>query len=189
VASATLHPAEAARRLLADSPDAARLYAEGMRRAAELCAGLRCVQLTYGDAAAAVDGVRALVAEGMEVAQPFTALTATPTKPPHHPKARGERAGCREPEVRRESVPALAPDAFVVVVGGRCLALSGAPPALVELDETASTWLQLLDGTATLGDLVEEVAAAGGATPDTLVDPACRVIAGLVRVGLVTVAR
>jgi hypothetical protein len=171
-----LHPADAARRLLADSPDPPAFRAEGMRRAAELCAGLRCVQLTYGDDERAITAVRTLAEANAMAPLSVHTLTASPFTPGP------ERAAA----VDRESVLALAPGVAAVVVGERALAWYPALAEAIELDEAASAWLQLFDGRRSFGELVDEVALDTGMSPRELAAPARSVAAGLVEIGLVS---
>jgi hypothetical protein len=171
-----LHPAEAARRLLADSPDPPATRADGMRRAAELCAGLRCVELTYGDDERAVLAVRTLAHANATTPATVRTLPVTPST-----------VGIRSVSaVDRDSVLSLAPQVTVVVVGDRALAWYPALAEAIELDETASAWLQLFDGKASLGELIDEVAAGNGMATPELTGPACSVAAGLVEIGVVS---
>jgi hypothetical protein len=173
-----LHPAEAARRLLADSPDPPATGADGMRRAADLCAGLRCVELTYGDDERAILAVRTLAEANATTPLLVRTLPVTPST-----------VGVgSDSVVDRDSVLSLAPQVTVVVVGERALAWHPAGPQIVELDEPTSVWLQMLDGRTSLGELVDEVAAANQVSPEDLIGSVRSIVAELARIGVVAPA-
>jgi hypothetical protein len=137
-----MHPAEAVRLLLSDSPDAVRLGAAAVPLAARWCAGLRCVRLEFGDERAAAERLADLAALPAVVADDVTVLSATPS-----PLA---------------GAPAPAPGVSGVAIGDRCVLFRARDGEVVELDESLSAWFRLFDGSTPLDQLVAEVAEANG---------------------------
>jgi hypothetical protein len=182
-----LHPTTAARRLLADSPDALGMRADGMRVAAALCATLRCVEVTFGDGAEAVGAIR-----GLADASPLAPLRVgwTPAAEPDHlPRAQDDATTT---PISPSAVLARAPQVSMVTVGDRALVWNPhgpGGPEVVELDEPTMVWLQLLDGETELGALAREVAAANGLPADELVETVGALAADLAASGLVVWAR
>ena len=166
------HPAEMARLLLSDSPDAGRFGAQAVELAANLCASVPCVTLVYGDAEAAVDLIRRLIdapppTEAFEV-QTFRGRTA-----PRH-------AG--RPSVPLDAASVVAASAGIsgVLVGGRSLLHNAESGAIIELDEALTVWLQLLDGSQTLGQIVDEVADANELSANAVMDIARAMVGQLI---------
>jgi hypothetical protein len=185
-----LRPTAAARWLLADSPDAAGMGADGMRIAAALCATLRCAEVTFGDGAEAIGAIRQLVDAGPTAPSP---VSWTPAAEPDGPLRAQDRAPATPPTpITPSAVLARAPQVSVATVGDRALAWNPAGPGgpeVIELDEPTTVWLQLLDGEAELGAIAREVAAANGLPAADLVETVCALAADLAASGLVVTAR
>jgi hypothetical protein len=182
-----LHPTTAARRLLADSPDAAGMRADGMRVAAALCATLRAVEVTFGDGAEAIGAIRRLMDAGLPVPLPVGWTPAT--EPDRRPRAQDHAPTT---PITPSAVLARAPQVSIATVGDRALVWNPAGPGgpeVIELDRPTTAWLQLLDGEAELGELAREVAAANGLPAADLVETVCGIAADLAASGLVVSAR
>jgi hypothetical protein len=182
-----LHPTTAARRLLADSPDAAGMGVDGMRIAAALCATLRCAEFTFGDGAEAIGAIRRLLDAGSPAPLPVGWTPAT--EPDCRPRAQDHAPTT---PITPRAVLARAPQVSVATVGDRALVWNPAGPGgplVIELDGPTTAWLQLLDGEAELGVLAREVAAAHGLPATDLVETVCGLAADLAASGLVVSAR
>ena len=146
-----LHPVEAARLLLVDSPDAVRFGPDGVPLAAALCAANRCVRLVYGDTAQAVAAIRTVV-----LSQHTTAPAEVLTLPP----STRQRSGRSRTPLGVHSVLRRRDDVSGVCIDGRSLLHQGPHGQVVELPEAPTAWLQLFDGRTALTDIIDEVAEA-----------------------------
>ena len=173
-----LHPVEAARLLLEDSPDARRFGAEGVHLAAGLCATHRCVRLVYGNAAHAIASLRQLALADPGAARRIVALPALPT-----PTAR--TSGSNAPDNLDERPLRRADGITGALVSGRCLLHAATTGHVIELDETASSWLQLLDGVTPLADIIAEVADANELSTADIAPIARGVVQQLIAQGVV----
>jgi len=173
-----VHPATAARRLLADSPDAVRFGPDAVVVAARLCAAHRCAHMLFGTGDDAVDALRSI-----------TGSTTAPSA-----AAPVEALGTRAPAGGRTFVPpAIAPDSVLELargvsgasVDGRCVLMRHATGEVIELDPVDSAWLQLLDGRATLTEIVAEVAAANAMEEPPVMATAAASLRTLAEIGVV----
>ncbi|MCP5027193.1 MAG: hypothetical protein GY929_13005 [Actinomycetia bacterium] len=167
-----MHPATAAAVLLADSPDASRFGDRSLVVAAQFCAQARCVRLVYSQL---VDADR-LVRE---------ALTSDNPDPPADVAIVAARAGTAlaGPPSPDERVSWLLPRG-AVLVDGRILAPTDDGSRLVELDDQASAWLMLLDGSQTIAELIQSVADEVGVSRAEIAAGADPLIARLVATGV-----
>lgn len=146
-----LHPVEAARLLLVDSPDAVRFGPDGVPLAAALCATNRCVRLVYGDTAQAVSAIRTILHSG-RTTDPAEVVALPPLR--HSTRATAASTLGAHSVLRRRQ------DVSGVCVDGRSLLHQGPHGKVVELPEAATAWLQLFDGRTPLVDIIDEVAEA-----------------------------
>ena len=173
-----LHPAEAVRLLLADSVDAVRFGAGAVPLTARLCAGLRCVRLVFGDGDDVLTAVRDLVG-------------AAPTPPaavvPVGQAGRRRTGPATAPDVQltSASVLRLRSDVSGVAVAGRAVLHRGATGEIVELDETGTAWLLLVDGETSLGRLAAEVAEANALPIARVMEIGAGVLGRLAALGVV----
>ncbi len=170
-----LHPAEAARLALADSPDAGRFGADGVALAAALCAAQRCVRLVFGDGADAVQAIRTIAAGPAR--RVGAAVTVLPTT--------AEPSRDRASSLTDSSVLGLAHGVSGVCVEGRCLLHHRVTGQVIELAEGTSSWLQLLDGRTALADIVDEVAEANDLPAAEVSPTAMTMMQELLKLGVV----
>lgn len=134
-----LHRATLTRELLTDSPDAIRFGPDSLGTIARLVASCRCLRAVTGDAEAVVDPLlryhREMLTAGVTTRVP-----------------RSEPAG---PGPRRSA------ETTSVVIDGRAVIYDSASLQIFELDEAATTWWRLLDGSS-LSDLVNDVVDVTG---------------------------
>lgn len=175
VESSEMHPAEAARLLLSDSVDAARFGPRALPLAARFCASVRCVRIYFGDSDEVPDAFRSLLV-GCETARPSVEIRNL--RPPRGHRGRATpRSGTR--------APAMSKDVSGVVVGDRALVYRKSTGEVIELDDTSTAWLQLLDGRTSPSALAREVAAANDLSTDTVVQVANAVIDKLEGLGVI----
>lgn len=174
---ADVHPAEAVRQLLADSLDAVRFGAGAVPLVARLCATLRCVQLSYGDGDEVIAALRRL----MTAPRPAPAADVVRVGRP----GRGRSVVGRPAAITPASVPRMGADISGVVVRGRAVLHRGATGEIIQLDETNTAWLLLVDGETSLGRIAAEVAEANGLSPDGVVELGAGVLRELAALGIV----
>lgn len=156
----TIHPAEMARLLLSDSPDAVRFGSDAVTLTARLCASARCARIVHSDVDDVVSPMLGLVEAQDPVAPPAVIRlgTGSSTDAPH----RSDVAG--------EAVLHLSEGVTSVLVGDRALLHRASSGEIVELDEVSTVWLQLLDGDQTLAQITAEVADANDVSPAAAMD-------------------
>ena len=152
-----VHPIEAARRLLSDSPDALRFGPDGVALVAGVCNDHHAVQVVFGETDAAIRAIRALADRAPRV---------------------------REDQLSHLS-GGISEDVVGVAVGAKCLVRRNSNGELIELDGAAAAWLQLLDGHSPLGDIISEVAEANGVTPAQVAVVAQAAVQELTNLGVV----
>lgn len=169
-----LHAAEAARLLLADSPDAVRFGHGSVELTARLTASARCTRLRFSDVEEAITALETLVGLGPPAPVSLERLRPDPTR---------ARARARRP-IAAGSVLGPTPGVTGVAVDGRCL-LAVPGGQVCELDPVASSWFRLLDGSTPLAAIVHEVAEGTGMPPPQVADVAERVLTELAEMDVI----
>jgi len=170
-----VHPAEAVRLLLSDSPDAGRFGPDSIRVAAGLVAPLHCVEMCFSNGSEAIEAIGELLDQPTLPKAPVTVMD--------FPGPRTDRALADRSE--SPAVPTRSPGVAGIVIGGRCVLSRPGDTDVIELDELASSWLQLVDGVSPLTDIVNDVAEVNGVPPAHVSETASRVIADLIALGVV----
>jgi hypothetical protein len=170
-----VHRAEAVRLLLADSPDAQRFGPSALPVVAGLCASVRCIRIRFGNAIQAMQAIE-------------QQLSLAPVDPASVSVMHFERS------IRRSSGGELSDRAVVVsptsgLVGvlleDRCVVIRAIDSEVIELDQTSAMWLQLLDSSTPLSDIISEVADANEMTVSAVEAFAHPVVEQLRSAGLV----
>jgi hypothetical protein len=172
-----VHPVTAVARLLHDSPDIARFGAAALRVCAAFCTSTLCVELTYSRPTDVAPVVRALLDEA-------------DVELPSHDVAVFEADGTPSSDSDMHKV--AGPDRLVrtsahtiLVIDGRSLVHAEDDQELVELDESATAWLMLVDGVNTVDDLIDAVREETGINRRDLEPSVKRLLSELASRGLV----
>jgi len=173
--SALMHPITVARVLLADSIDQGRFGPDGPMVATRLCASVPCFSVIHSGGAQAVEHFMRQVDRFITAGHPEVVVEAV--GPGDRPAQRGARS------LSRSSVVGRARGISGAVAADRMLVRT-ASGDLVELDEVQTAWIQLIDGTTSLGSLVDEVAAANGMSSEALFPNVLSVVQGLADLGV-----
>jgi hypothetical protein len=172
-----VHPAEAARLLLADSPDAGRYGPGALRVTVDLVSTIPCVELTFSASAEAIAAVRDLVRQSQVTTADHPVAELAGSAPASAPRA-------TPTAVDRGAVLGRAEGVSGVLVGSRCLVWREGGE-IVELDEVGTVWMQLLDGVTPLGELIDEVVEATGTDPGATTTSVLATVRGLAALGVV----
>jgi len=174
---AEMHPVEAARLLLVDSPDAARFGADGVPLIAALCASHRCVRLVYGESAPTLAAIEAILSEPRRSDSP-------PVVPLPPMFARGRHTAMHS-TLDEHSVLGRSDGVSGVTVDGRCLLHLRSNGKVIELAEAAASWLQLFDGLTPMVDIIKEVAEANEVPVAHVASMALQTTQDLIQLGVV----
>lgn len=165
-----MHPAEAVRRLLADSPSADRLGAAALERAAAFCSTVRCLHLRHDGSRQTVGWLR-------------RALAADKGRPA---EVSILELGTRASSAPEPHVLAPTPGLHGVVIADRSVLVREHTGEIFELDETATAWMQLLDGRTEVTHILEAVAEETGMSMDEVSRASMPVIEHLRSTGIVS---
>lgn len=144
-----VHPVTAVGRLLHDSPDIARFGATALEVGGRFCTSALCVQVTYSRPADVGPAIRALLDEtdhgvASHDVEVFDAEDLSPV---------GGAPGDIDGTDRLVRTSAHT----ILVIDGRALLHAEHGQELVELDESATAWLMLVDGASTIDELIDAV--------------------------------
>ena len=147
-----LTPADAAARLLGDSPDIAARGRAGADAIASLTSTIPSLEIEYSNPRHLVETMRQLFDAPPTVAgdAPLVIEGAPPSGAP--PPATPEDVDVTDTFSVAEGVTAW-------ILGDQAFAYVNRSGTVVELDATSTVWLQLLDDDHSLGELIDEVAA------------------------------
>ena len=147
-----LTPADAAARLLGDSPDIAARGRAGADAIASLTSTIPSLEIEYSNTRHLVETMRQLFDAPPTVAgdAPLVIEGAPPSGAP--PPATPEDVDVTDTFSVAEGVTAW-------ILGDQAFAYVNRSGTVVELDATSTVWLQLLDDDHSLGELIDEVAA------------------------------
>ena len=175
-----IHPVTAVARLLHDSPDIARFGAAALRVCAALCTSALCVELTYSRPTDAGPVVRALLDDAdREVPSPDVEVF----------EADGAPSIDAEPhEIDGADRLVRTTTHTILVIDGRALVHVEDDQELVELDESATAWLMLVDGVSTVDGLIDAVHEETGVDRNDLAPGAKRALSDLASRGLLSYA-
>lgn len=173
--SALMHPITVARVLLADSIDQGRFGPDGPMVATRLCASVPCFSVIHSGGVQAVEHFVRQVDRFTAAGHPAAVVEAV--GPGDRPAQRGARS------LSRSSVVGRARGISGAVAADRMLVRT-ASGELVELDEAQTAWMQLIDGTTSIGSLVDEVAAANAMSSEALFPNVLSVVQGLADLGV-----
>ncbi|MFT6289457.1 MAG: hypothetical protein ACJAR2_000042 [Ilumatobacter sp.] len=148
-----VHPVTAVGRLLHDSPDIARFGGAALRVCGQLCVSTLCVEVTYSEPSDVGPAIRALLDESDGGISSFEVEIFTPEGAPTTDEVR---------DIAGADLLARSSAHTFLLIDGRALAHSEHDQELVELDESGSAWLMLVDGVSTVDDLIEAVHAETG---------------------------
>jgi hypothetical protein len=146
-----VHPTTAVGRLLHDSPDIARFGGDALRVCGRLCTKALCVELTYSRPGDVGSAVRMLLDEAdqgirsydIEVFGADDAAVPAEDRHPH--------------QVDGSDRLARTSTHTVLLIDDRALVHAEHDQELIELDESATAWLMLVDGTSTVDELIDAV--------------------------------
>lgn len=149
-----VHPVTAVGRLLHDSPDIARFGAGALRVCGQWCASILCVEVTYSRPDDVGPAIRALLDEtDLGISSPEVEVL----------DADGTLATVQALDQVSGADRLIRADAHtILVVDGRSLVHAEQDQELIELDESATAWLMLLDGASTVDQLIDAVSAETG---------------------------
>jgi hypothetical protein len=175
-----LHALDGVARLLLDSPDIARYGHLAVPLLARLCARARCIELTHDGLESSVSAVQQVL-EGCWEFRPEPELHVLQPSMPSVDSSDVSRS------VTLDDTLGWSGNGFGLATDGRAIVIRDEPAELVELDELSTAWLMLLDGSTTVGSLVEQVAREAGTSPRNLHASAMKALSGLTARGLATI--
>jgi len=170
-----VHPAEAVRLLLADSPDARRFGPAALTLVAELCASVRCVRIRYGNSADAQRAIEQQLENRMDRQTQISPLQINHSN---------SRTNGSEP-ADKHTVLSPEPGLTGVAIGDRSIVTRTTDSEVIEIDQTSAMWLQLIDGSTELSVIVREVADANDLSIAAVESVAYLVIERLISSGLI----
>lgn len=173
--TAALHPVTVARVLLTDCLDVDRFGPQGPMLVASLCASVPCLSAVHGGGSEVREFLRDALRDSVQSSvQPYEVL----------PVEGGRRAAWKGAvRFSETSVVGRARGVHGAVVADRAL-LRTAAGSVVELDEALTAWFLLLDGTASLREIVTEVAAETGMDSSALLSNAIAIVEYLAAQGV-----
>jgi hypothetical protein len=175
-----VHPLTAVARLLHDSPDIARFGADALHLCGRLCASVLCVEVRYSRPDDVGPALRMLLDEtdrgvASREIEVIDARSVGKSSAPVIDHVVGTD------RVRRTDAHTI------LLIDGRALVHDEQTQQLLELDESSTAWMMLVDG-STLDELIDAVSAETSTPRSAVAAAALQALNGLAQRGLVRTA-